>query len=149
MAARRGNGGWSLIVFFGLWVGLAAWWMASGNAGTGLTIVKGFVLVTGLFGLAVAVLLAFVLRKLSGAMDGIKEELVKGMGPEIDDAARKLVDLQEALFDRPHECQKVDPTEFDRLDGKYYDDTRVWLEAQGFTYLADVENVTLSARSYK
>jgi hypothetical protein len=144
MAARRGNGGWSLIVFFGLWVGLAAWWMSSGNAGTGLTIVKGFVLVTGLFGLAVAVLLAFILRKLSGAVEGIKGELVKGMGPEIDDAARKLVDLQEALFDRPHEYQKVDPAEFDRLDGRYYDDTRDWLAAQGFVYLADVENVTLS-----
>jgi len=144
MAARRGKGGWSLVVFFGLWVGLALWWLVSGNSGTGMTIVKGAVLSMGLFGLAIAVVIAFIVRKLGGAMDGIKAELAKGMGPEIDEAATKLVDLQEALFDRPHEYRKVDPADFDRLDLGYYDDTRAWLEAQGFTWLADVENVTLS-----
>jgi hypothetical protein len=144
MAARRGNGGWSLIVFFGLWVGLALWWLASGSSGTGMTVVKGAVLTMGLFGLAIAVVLAFIVRKLSGAVEGIKQELAKGLGPEIDEAATKLVDLQEALFDRPHEYRKVDPAEFDRLDLGYYDDTRAWLEAQGFVHLADVENLTLS-----
>jgi hypothetical protein len=144
MAARRGKGGWSLVVFFGLWVGLALWWLVSGNSGTGMTIVKGAVLTMGLFGLAIAVVIAFIVRKLSGAMDGIKQELAKGMGPEIDEAATKLVDLQEAIFDRPHEYRKVDPTDFDRLDRGYYDDNRAWLEAQGFVHLADVENLTLS-----
>jgi hypothetical protein len=145
-ARRRGGGGWSLILFFAAWVGLVLCWIvAAPSAGTAMTVVKVLVLIPGLIGLAVAAVLAFVVRKLGGAVEGIKAELLKGMGPEIDEAARKLVDLQEALFDRPHEYRRADPAEFDRLDARYYDDTRAWLEAQGFEHLGDVENLTLSA----
>jgi len=144
-AQKRGGGGWSIILFFAVWVGLVMWWIVGAPAaGTAMTVVKVLVLIPGLIGLAVAVVLAFVIRKLKGAVEGFQEELAKGMGPEIDEAARKILDMQEALWGGPHEYRRVEPSEFEGLDGTYYDEARLWLEARDFQFLADVENLTAS-----
>lgn len=145
MAERRGGGGWSLVVFFGLWTALALWWLLGApSQGTAVTIVKVLVLIPGLLGLAVAIILAVIIGKLGGVVRGFQEELAKGMGPEIDDAANKILDMQTAVWGGPHDFRAADPGEFPELDRSYYDDTQRWLEGHGFRFLADIENTTLT-----
>jgi hypothetical protein len=90
------------------------------------------------------VILAFIMGKVSGAWRDMQEELAKGMGPEIDEAAQKILDTQIAVWGGPHEYRLVDPAEFEGLDKAFYDDNRRWLEGHGFQFLADVENTTLT-----
>lgn len=145
MARRRGVGiPWVPLLFFGAWTALALWWLSVPTDRTLITAAKVFVLLPGLLGLMFTVIIGYVVVKIRGAMRGLHESLAEGMGPEIDEAANKLLDAQVALWGRPHEYRIVDPAEFEGADTGYYDDARRWLEGQGFVFLADVENVTLS-----
>lgn len=50
----------------------------------------------------------------------------------------------DAVYGEPHELVKVQPSEFPEADLDFYDRARRELEAKGFSFLADVEDVTLS-----
>lgn len=59
-------------------------------------------------------------------------------------AARKIVATSKAIYSAPHEVVEVRASTFRDLDHRFYDATRVELEALGFRFLADIEDLTLS-----
>jgi hypothetical protein len=61
-------------------------------------------------------------------------------------AARKILDRQKALYSlEPHHHKVVDASAFPELDHEFYDRVRTTLEARGFRFLGDRENLTLTA----
>jgi len=50
----------------------------------------------------------------------------------------------DAVYGQPHECVRVSPAAFPDADMDFYDRARSELEAKGYTWLADIEDVTLS-----
>src|SRR5262245_29444817 len=50
----------------------------------------------------------------------------------------------DAVYGEPHELVNVSPDAFPDADHEFYDRTRRDLEAKGYTFLADVEDLTLS-----
>jgi hypothetical protein len=60
-------------------------------------------------------------------------------------SARRLFDQHKAIYQsEPYEYRVVDAAEFPDLDHSFYDACWSWFEANGFRFLADRENVTLS-----
>jgi hypothetical protein len=60
-------------------------------------------------------------------------------------AANRVVELNKAVYgSEPYEYRMVQPLEFPELDSEFYDRARSWFQAQGFRFLGDRENVTLS-----
>jgi hypothetical protein len=60
-------------------------------------------------------------------------------------AARKILDQQKAIYSSSaFEYRNAVPSEFPDLDISFYDQYRIWLEGQGFQFLGDRENVTLT-----
>jgi hypothetical protein len=60
-------------------------------------------------------------------------------------AAKRVMELNKAIYSsQPHEYRMVDPSEFPELDHDFYDRTRSWFEGQGFRFLGDRQNLTLS-----
>lgn len=57
-------------------------------------------------------------------------------------SAKKILDLQKALYSTRHEFQEINPMTFPNLDLKFYDDIKNNLAAIGFKFLADIEDVT-------
>ena len=50
----------------------------------------------------------------------------------------------DAVYGEPHELARVSPAAFPEADLEFYDHARSDLEAKGYTWLADVEDLTLS-----
>ncbi|CAN5318256.1 hypothetical protein BH11MYX1_BH11MYX1_18380 [soil metagenome] len=50
----------------------------------------------------------------------------------------------DAVYGEPHELSRVTPAAFPEADHEFYDRARQGLEAKGYTWLADVEDLTLS-----
>ncbi|HEY5921292.1 MAG TPA: hypothetical protein VIV11_06460 [Kofleriaceae bacterium] len=50
----------------------------------------------------------------------------------------------DAVYGEPHELVKVQPSAFPEADIEFYDRARRELEGKGFSYIADVEDLTLS-----
>jgi hypothetical protein len=50
----------------------------------------------------------------------------------------------DAVYGEPHELVRVSPAAFPEADLEYYDRARSELEAKGYSWLADVEDLTLS-----
>jgi hypothetical protein len=50
----------------------------------------------------------------------------------------------DAVYGEPHELVKVDPATFPEADLEFYNRARRGLEGKGYTFLADVEDLTLS-----
>src|SRR5262245_39310124 len=50
----------------------------------------------------------------------------------------------DAVYGEPHELVKVQPAAFPEADIEFYDRARRDLEAKGYSWLADVEDLTLS-----
>jgi hypothetical protein len=50
----------------------------------------------------------------------------------------------DAVYGEPHELARVSPAAFPEADLEYYDRARGELEAKGYTWIADVEDLTLS-----
>jgi hypothetical protein len=50
----------------------------------------------------------------------------------------------DAVYGEPHELVRVSPAAFPEADLEFYDRARAELEAKGYTWLADVEDLTLS-----
>jgi hypothetical protein len=48
------------------------------------------------------------------------------------------------VYGEPHELVRVEPTAFPEADLEFYDRARRELEAKGYTFLADVEDLTLT-----
>ncbi len=61
--------------------------------------------------------------------------------------AREALEMNKALYSGTHEFVGVDPTQFRRVDLRYYDSTRSWLEREGFRMLGDVEDLTVTRQS--
>jgi hypothetical protein len=59
-------------------------------------------------------------------------------------AARKIVADTKAIYSAPHEIVEIRAASFRDLNHRFYDNTRAELEAFGFRYLADIEDLTLS-----
>ncbi len=60
-------------------------------------------------------------------------------------AAGRILKQHKAIYgSEPYEYRIAEPSEFPELDHEFYDRVRSWLEAQGFRFLGDRENVTLS-----
>ena len=57
---------------------------------------------------------------------------------------RRDVESRIIMFDSPHERRRADPSEFSGLNTRRYDEIQAELEAEGFRYLADVEDMTLA-----
>ena len=60
--------------------------------------------------------------------------------------ARRVLEDNEALFGGTHSYVEVDARRFRWLDREFYDDLQKLLEREGFTRVADIENVTLTAQ---
>ena len=58
--------------------------------------------------------------------------------------ARQVIATAKAAWGTPHEYRLVNYLQFTQCDLAWYDDRRRELEALGFTYLADFEDVTIS-----
>jgi hypothetical protein len=67
----------------------------------------------------------------------------RSSGPDPREIAREILAQQKSLYNAPHHFVPTSADEFD-LDREFYDRTRQAFEAQGFHFLEDVENVTLS-----
>jgi hypothetical protein len=63
---------------------------------------------------------------------------------QVKRSARKVLDTMEQAYGQPHEYRRVDPSEFPWADQEFYDQSRAFLEARGFRFIADLEDVTLS-----
>lgn len=50
----------------------------------------------------------------------------------------------DAVYGEPHELVRVSPSQFPEADLEFYDRARRELEGKGYTFLADVEDLTLS-----
>jgi hypothetical protein len=50
----------------------------------------------------------------------------------------------DAVYGEPHDLVRVSPTDFPEADLDFYDRARTQLEAKGYQFIADVEDVTLS-----
>lgn len=50
----------------------------------------------------------------------------------------------DAVYGEPHELAKVSPEDFPEADLEFYDHVRRELEARGYSFVADVEDVTVS-----
>src|SRR5512146_2751670 len=50
----------------------------------------------------------------------------------------------DAVYGEPHELVRVSPAAFPEADLDFYDRARTELEGKGYTWLADVEDLTLS-----
>jgi hypothetical protein len=60
-------------------------------------------------------------------------------------AAKRILDFHKAIYaSGPYEYRFVQASDFPELDHEFYDSTRSRLEAQGFRFLGDRENVTLT-----
>jgi hypothetical protein len=60
-------------------------------------------------------------------------------------AAKNILEFQKAIYSsEPYEYRMVSPSEFPELDHDFYDRMRSSLESQGFRFLGDRENATLS-----
>lgn len=59
-------------------------------------------------------------------------------------AARDILDMQKSVYSTRHEYQLTTPAAFADLDLPYYDHMHAWLASQGFRFLGDLENLTLS-----
>lgn len=60
--------------------------------------------------------------------------------------AQKIVADTKALYSAPHEIVEVRAASFRDLDHRFYDTKRAELEAFGFQYVADIEDLTLSRK---
>ncbi len=61
--------------------------------------------------------------------------------------ARQTVEMNRALYSGSHEFAAVSAADFGRLDLAFYDRMRSLLEAEGFRYLGDVEDLTITRQS--
>ena len=60
-------------------------------------------------------------------------------------AARRILEFHKAIYaSEPYEYQIVQASDFPELDHEFYERVRSCLEAQGFRFLGDRENVTLT-----
>lgn len=50
----------------------------------------------------------------------------------------------DAVYGQPHECVRVSPAAFPDADLEFYDRARSELETKGYTWLADIEDLTLT-----
>lgn len=60
-------------------------------------------------------------------------------------AAKSILDMQKKVFSARHEYRIVTPADFPEIALAYYEQMQHWLEFQGFRFLGDIENVTLSS----
>lgn len=60
-------------------------------------------------------------------------------------AARSILEQQKALHLGRHEFRRVSPSDFPKLDPRFYDGARDWLAGKGFEFVGDAEDLTLSA----
>ncbi|HUO07503.1 MAG TPA: hypothetical protein VM008_04320 [Phycisphaerae bacterium] len=59
--------------------------------------------------------------------------------------AQHLLDMNKALYSgERHEYRRAAPAEFPSADLAFYDETQTRLESQGFQFLGDIENMTLT-----
>ncbi len=68
----------------------------------------------------------------------------RGNRPDPREIAREILTQQKSLYNAPHHFEPTSPDEFLDLDRDFYDQMRQAFEGQGFHFLEDVENVTLS-----
>ena len=64
-----------------------------------------------------------------------------------DRGARELLDMTRKLYSGEHVFRQVAPAEFEGYDLEFYERGRSQLQALGFRYLADVEDVTAAEAS--
>jgi len=72
-----------------------------------------------------------------------EDDMLEEARPIAAEAAQKIVQAQGPLTQSKHEFETVDAKSFSHLDLEFYDSTRRFLEAEGYTYLVDFENATL------
>ncbi len=61
--------------------------------------------------------------------------------------AREILETNRALYSGTHDFVGVDPSRFGWLDLRFYDRLRSVLEQQGFRFLGDVEDVTVTQQT--
>jgi hypothetical protein len=68
----------------------------------------------------------------------------RNQGPDPRELAREILAQQKSLYNAPHDFVPAGADEFLDLDHDFYDRTQQAFEGQGFSFIEDVENVTLS-----
>jgi hypothetical protein len=93
-----------------------------------------FTFLSGIAGITLGAVALFVLHRVPAPIKKARKA-----------AANRVVELNKAVYgSEPYEYRMVQPSEFPELDSEFYDRARSWFEAQGFRFLGDRENVTLS-----
>ena len=87
----------------------------------------------GVFALAVLLLLP-----------GTRKSFDQERKRQVEKSAEKLREELDAVFGGEHEYARVDPAELALLDLEFYDRARDTLVELGFTYVADIEDLTMT-----
>lgn len=100
-------------------------------------------LVLGCIGITPVLVVAYIVWRMRRAMAAMLRE-TGALGEALAGAAQEMLAMGRAVYGGPHEWVPADLSQFRHLDLGFYDRSRSALEAEGFTFLGDLEDLTLS-----